>query len=329
MRKLWKPLAWLLVAALIIIAAGCGPKPWEQYGMSQEDYERLKEELGPGAFPPIKEPPANKEPPGSMGNVPGSSFSIKDPTPIIIVITSAAPSSGAGLGEKPVRFRNLGRLPYTVMPASYTLPDGSARLPANTSTVAFPGGNPSSYLSLPLGTYTWCYHWELGDTNGDRITDYAHAIFPVPLELNANSNDALELAISVDLAAPAVSGEKPGPCTPVQQPAAQITPAPLLPSATPGRQWPSTPITYQGDVGGAPLVMTIDFRSGTVTGTFSLTGEDYINTEVEGGFLSANLLVDAERSKPAVELSHLGAEDKPCFSPWPSIPFTLLKFNTT
>jgi len=133
----------------------------------------------------------------------------------------------------------------------------------------------------------------------------------------------------VDLAAPAVSGEKPGPCTPVQQPAAQITPAPLLPSATPGRQWPSTPITYQGDVGGAPLVMTIDFRSGTVTGTFSLTGEDYINTEVEGGFLSANLLVDAERSKPAVELSHLGAEDKPCFSPWPSIPFTLLKFNTT
>ena len=139
-------------------------------------------------------------------------MSSNDPTPIIIVITSAAPSSGAELGEKPVRFRNLGRLPYVVMPASYTLPDGTPGVPSNASTVAFPGGNPSSNLSLPLGTYTWCYYWELGDTNGDGITDYAHAIYPYPLELNANSSDSVDLAISVDLAAPANSGARPGAC---------------------------------------------------------------------------------------------------------------------
>ncbi len=299
MRKLWKPLSWLMVVVLFIIATGCGPRPWEQYGMSQEDYERLKDELGPDAFPPITDPKPGKEPPGSFAPG-GAHTSANDPTPIIIVITSAAPADSAGLGLKPVRFRNLGRLPYTVMPASYTLPDGTPGVPANTSTVAFPGGNPSSYLSLPLGTYTWCYYWELGDTNGDSITDYAHAISPYPLGLNANSNDNVDLAVSVDLFAPAASGEKPGPCAPVEQLAGQPGEQPTVqPPAAPAVEitmvssLPREPITYQADVGGVPLVMTVDFQTGTVTGTFSIGGESYMNTEVSGGFLSATRNVTA------------------------------------
>ncbi|HNR02368.1 MAG TPA: hypothetical protein PKK59_07530 [Anaerolineaceae bacterium] len=266
MSKLWKPLSWLMVITLVITVSACDQK---------------------------------KPPPGTL--LPGGGIaSAKDPTPVVIVITSAPPSSSAGLGEKPVRFRNLGRLPYTVMPASYTLPDGTPGVPANTSTVAFPGGNPSSYLSLPLGTYTWCYYWELGDTNGDRITDYAHAVSPYPLGLNANSSDNVDLAVSVDLFAPAVSGEKPGPCAPVEQPAGQpegqptaqppVAPAPEITMVS---SLPREPITYRAVIGDVPLEMTIDFQTGSVTGAFSVSGESYMNTEVSGGFLSANRLITA------------------------------------
>lgn len=290
MGKVWKALTWLMVAGFAVMAAGCGPKPWEKYGLSQEDYERLKHDL-----PPIVEPIPGKEPPGA--NLPGGAHtSPNDPTPIIIVITSAAQTGGAGLAEKPVRFRNLGRLPYTVMPASYTLPDGSPGVPGNASTVAFPGSNPSSNLLLPAGTYTWCYHWEVGDTNGDRVTEYAHAFTTFPVALNENSSDDVDLAVSVDLAAPAGSGEMPGPCPPPGQPMAQPTvkpPAAPAVEITQVSSLPREPITYQAVVGDVPLVFTIDFQTGAVTGTFNTSGDYYVNTVVSGGFLSANRLVTA------------------------------------
>ena len=46
---------------------------------------------------------------------------------------------------------------------------------SSASTVVFRDSNPSAYLELPIGTYVFCYYWDLGtDTNNDGYVDYAH-----------------------------------------------------------------------------------------------------------------------------------------------------------
>lgn len=119
----------------------------------------------------------------------------------------------AGGPLKPVRFNNLGTVAYTVSPWTYAPPGGDFG-PAgpNPSTVAFPGGNTSNYLSLPFGAYTWCYWWEIGDTNQDGIMEYAHALDERPVSLDSASPDALDYAVQVDLAAPAETGISYGFC---------------------------------------------------------------------------------------------------------------------
>ena len=122
-------------------------------------------------------------------------------------------SGGSNLPLKPVRFVNSGTIAATVMVWSY-IPLGAVAptTPSNASTVSSPGGNPSAYLSLPLGTYTWCYHWELGVVNGDGYIDYSHAIDNRAVVLDLNDSDTLELAERVDISVPPGLGELPGPC---------------------------------------------------------------------------------------------------------------------
>ncbi|MCX6035117.1 MAG: hypothetical protein NTV38_09090, partial [Chloroflexi bacterium] len=84
--------------------------------------------------------------------------------------------------------------------------------PSNASTVAFPGGNTSACLSLPMGTYTWCYHWELGDVDGDGYIDYSHAIDNRVVILDETDTDDLDLAEKVGLSVPPGFIELPGIC---------------------------------------------------------------------------------------------------------------------
>jgi len=114
---------------------------------------------------------------------------------------------------KPVGFLNTGTVAATVMAWTYIpLNSESPAIPSNASTVAFPGGNPSGHLSLPLGTYTWCYHWELGDINEDGMIEYAHAIDTREVTLDESDPDDMDLAEHVAISAPADFGVSYGVC---------------------------------------------------------------------------------------------------------------------
>jgi hypothetical protein len=119
-----------------------------------------------------------------------------------------------GLPMKPVGFINTGTIAYTVQVQTY-IPQSETNpaTPSDASTVAMPGErNSSSYLSLPLGTYTWCYWWGVGDINNDGYLDYRHAYDLHPFVLDENAPDELETARTVTLSAPPSSGELSGTC---------------------------------------------------------------------------------------------------------------------
>ena len=131
---------------------------------------------------------------------------------------AAYPPLPGGVGNssgnlKPVCFLNTGTSPATVMAWTYVpLNTETPEIPSNTSTVASPGGNSSACLSLPLGTYTWCYHWELGDVNGDGYIEYAHAFNAPRVVLDESDTDDLDLAEKVTISPTAGTGEQPGVC---------------------------------------------------------------------------------------------------------------------
>ena len=83
--------------------------------------------------------------------------------------------------------------------------------PLNASTVASPG-ELQRCLSLPLGTYTWCYHWELGDVNSDGYIEYAHAFNAPGWCWMSPDTDDLDLAEKVTISPTAGTGEQPGVC---------------------------------------------------------------------------------------------------------------------
>ncbi len=147
-----------------------------------------------------------EEEPGGMGS-PGDATSEA-------ILPSTAESPGNISGPlKPVRFVNNGTVAATVMAWTYVpLGTESPTTPSDASTVTTPQGNTSSYLSLPLGTYTWCYHWELGDINNDGYIEYAHAFDDRPVLLDESDSDSLDFAERVDLSVPPGSGELPGLC---------------------------------------------------------------------------------------------------------------------
>ncbi len=153
----------------------------------------------------------NPFPPGD--DAPGGDSALPN-EPTTGLIQGGEPTfAGTGAPLKPVKFVNTGTLPFTVSPWTYAPPGGVASPSGpNPSTVVSPGGNPSSYLSLSLGTYTWCYWWELGDTNNDGMIEYAHALDGRSVLLDGSDSDSLEFSESVTLSAPTLAGDIPGKC---------------------------------------------------------------------------------------------------------------------
>lgn len=192
---------FILVLLLTATLSGCGAVE-----------ELFPPEMDPETFiienqEPMELPPGDNLPGGEQ-----ASANDDQPTPELAAATESA--SPGSLPLKPVRFRNLGTVAYTVSAWSYAPLDPVYPATLSTaSTVATPGGsNPSSYLSLPLGTYTWCYWWELGDTNGDGLIDYAHTMDGRSVKLDEYDSDDPALAEIVDLIAPTGAGDMPGQC---------------------------------------------------------------------------------------------------------------------
>ena len=101
------------------------------------------------------------------------------PAPPDISQDSIANDGNGGSGEiniqKPLQFANGGLYDATVLVFSYTPADGVTAGMSGASTVVFRGSNPSANLSLPIGTYVFCYYWDLGtDADKDGYVDYAH-----------------------------------------------------------------------------------------------------------------------------------------------------------
>ena len=203
---------------LILALTGCS----DLYFWMEPD----REEQPPGFE--MEQPDQEELPPGSDATG-GESASANEP-----VATPAESENSAGSSElplKPVRFSNSGTLAYTVSVWNYTPPDPSQpSTPSNASTVASPGGNPSSYLSLPLGTYTWCYHWDLGDVDGDGMRNYAHTFDGRPVVLDESDSDVMDFAEMVTLSAPTGAGDTPGTCLESANPGAVVSPRPPIPN---------------------------------------------------------------------------------------------------
>ena len=123
-------------------------------------------------------------------------------------------STGVDYGPlKPVGFVNYGEFDATVRADTY-IPLGKTEPapPSNASTVsvANDGGgdwpNTSRFLSVPMGTYSWCIDWDEGDIDGDGQNDYFHYIQDDPTILDENASDELESALEVAISAPPSTG---------------------------------------------------------------------------------------------------------------------------
>lgn len=202
------PLPLLLCLCLFLSACDSFfPSP-SHPGSDQPGGSQAMPEAPQPTLPPADNPAADDAPSGSQ----------------------PAANPGGGL-LKPVRFSNTGASAYTVSVWEYTpLDPAASSTPSDASTVASPGGNTSSALSLPLGTYTWCYHWELGDLDSDGNIDYAHAFDARQVRLDPSSPDDLELAQVVTLSAPTGAGDLPGTCLEAVAPTARVAPRAALPN---------------------------------------------------------------------------------------------------
>jgi hypothetical protein len=136
-------------------------------------------------------------------------------------ITRKEPGPGPGEVSKPVGFVNHGTIDAMIMPCTW-VPDGSQEPapPPSASTISTHSGapglwpNPSRFLSLPLGTYTWCIQWDEGDQDGDGKIDYFYFIDRRTVTLTREDKDEPEFAWQVDFSAPPGPGTEifPGTC---------------------------------------------------------------------------------------------------------------------
>lgn len=123
---------------------------------------------------------------------------------------SSAPLDGTKL--KPLRFTNNGFEAVTVVVESYQPAQGYSPNKPNVSTVVFPESNSSAYMDLPLGTYTFCYYWQLDqDYNNDGYFDYHHRTTS-SVSLNVNSSDDPQSANAVTLSPDSVVSNPNGRC---------------------------------------------------------------------------------------------------------------------
>jgi len=125
--------------------------------------------------------------------------------------TSGGDSSPRGSSGdlKPVGFVNYGEIDATVRAYSYIplgetnpvpAPAASTVSSANTGSGTWP--NTSRFISVPMGTYSWCIDWEEGDLDDDGQIDYFHYIGEGPTLLDENDSDELDKAEEVAISAP-------------------------------------------------------------------------------------------------------------------------------
>ncbi len=111
---------------------------------------------------------------------------------------------------KPVGFVNHGSYSATVRAWTYIqLGETEQQTPSAASTVSSANTgsgtwpNTSRYLTLPMGTYTWCIDWDTGeDKDEDGYFDTYHYIHSEPTLLDENDSDELEFAEEVAISAP-------------------------------------------------------------------------------------------------------------------------------
>jgi len=121
--------------------------------------------------------------------------------PIIVPTVSSAGNSGGSDVNilKPLRFTNKGLYDATVRAFSYTPAEGVTASMSRASTVVFRDSNPTAYLDLPIGTYVFCYDWDLGtDADNDGYVDYAHKN-TASVTITAQSTDNMNSAQAVTL----------------------------------------------------------------------------------------------------------------------------------
>ena len=119
-------------------------------------------------------------------------------------------STGSISGDlKPVGFVNYGEIDATVRAYSYIplgetnpvpAPAASTVSSAKTGSGTWP--NTSRFISVPMGTYSWCIDWEEGDLDDDGQIDYFYYIEEGPTLLDENDSDDLDKAEEVAISAP-------------------------------------------------------------------------------------------------------------------------------
>lgn len=176
----------------------------------------LKDLLVGTTFPKIEELveeenqaiPDSPEIPGDPGSS-GVYMDIEEDPANPSALGQGMANNPGGLPLKPVGFINFGTINATVQPWTY-IPLGSQEYlsPVGASTVVSAQGsggnspNSSAYLSLPMGTYTWCIDWEDEDKDGDGYFDYYHYIETATTMLDENDSDELDFAEIVNIRTP-------------------------------------------------------------------------------------------------------------------------------
>jgi len=134
-----------------------------------------------------------------------------EPAPMSPAIPGPGMSEGSNdLPLKPVGFVNYGTInatvrPWTYVPLGANEPQTPAPAASTVSSAQGTGGdwpNSSRFISVPLGTYTWCIDWEEEDQDGDGYFDYYHYYETETTLLDENDSDELAFAEEVAIMAP-------------------------------------------------------------------------------------------------------------------------------
>jgi hypothetical protein len=126
-------------------------------------------------------------------------------------------------------------MPWTFIPLGSDVPETPPDVSTVSTVPTTPGlwPNSSRFLSLPFGTYTWCFEWDEGDLDKDGYTDYFHFLDERPVTVDENDAEDPVLAVQVDFSAPPDGGMEilTGPCgaDPVTVPGSSAAEVRLLP----------------------------------------------------------------------------------------------------
>jgi hypothetical protein len=217
-RKISQPpprkLILVIISILVLFSQACA-LDWVINNMfsgyKENDEQRWYDFLSSQDDPDSSEVPQSPGDPGSSGGS-GSEGYLADES------SAPAPTGGESTSStsgdlKPVGFVNYGEFDAVVMPYTY-IPLGETNQvsPAQTSTVSSANDgvgdwpNTSRYLTLPMGTYSWCIDWEEGDLDEDGEIDYFHYIQNGPTVLDEEDSDELDFAEEVAISAPPSAG---------------------------------------------------------------------------------------------------------------------------